>query len=120
MAGSQPGTGSKRASTVPEGSLMRNHSHQTNHTDPAAPAVEGPATTEQHHHASQDGPHAQHAAHQAAEQVGAAATHGHEAMAHAERQLHGGHAGHGAHGGHAGHGEEMFKRPFWVSLLLTI
>ncbi|UDY37590.1 copper-translocating P-type ATPase [Dermatobacter hominis] len=34
-----------------------------------------------------------------------------------------GHAGHGAHGGHdehAGHDPEMFRRRFWVSLLLTI
>lgn len=38
----------------------------------------------------------------------------------------GGHAAHGAHatlgaqGGHAGHSEEMFKRPFWISLILTL
>jgi Cu2+-exporting ATPase len=30
------------------------------------------------------------------------------------------HGGHGGHDSHAGHSEEMFKRPFWVSLLLTI
>jgi Cu2+-exporting ATPase len=30
------------------------------------------------------------------------------------------HAGHGEHGGHAGHSEAMFKRPFWISLILTI
>jgi P-type Cu2+ transporter len=29
-------------------------------------------------------------------------------------------AGHGGHEGHAGHSEEMFKRPFLISLILTI
>ncbi|MEO5951104.1 MAG: HAD-IC family P-type ATPase, partial [Chloroflexia bacterium] len=28
-------------------------------------------------------------------------------------------AGHEGHGGHSGHSEEMFKRPFWISLALT-
>jgi P-type Cu2+ transporter len=31
-----------------------------------------------------------------------------------------GHESHAAHGGHAGHSEDMFKRPFWISLALTI
>jgi P-type Cu2+ transporter len=31
-----------------------------------------------------------------------------------------GHAAHTGHNGHAGHSPEMFKRPFWVSLILTI
>jgi hypothetical protein len=34
-------------------------------------------------------------------------------------QEHKGHGGHGDHGGHAGH-EEMFRKRFWISLLLSI
>ncbi len=72
-----------------------------------------------------DAPHAHHAAEHAGEELGAAATHGHAVMAHAEGAAHDHHdghqGGHGAHGGgHAGHSEAMFKRPFWVALALTI
>lgn len=38
---------------------------------------------------------------------------------HAEHGAHDEHAGHGAHVDHTGH-EEMFRRKFWVSLLLSI
>src|SRR5581483_9538539 len=42
-------------------------------------------------------------------------------MADADRNAaHAAHAGHGDHGGHAGHDPEMFRRRFWLSLLLTI
>ena len=41
-----------------------------------------------------------------------AALHAHQGMAHDEHGQHG--------GGHAGHSEEVFARPFWVSLALTI
>ena len=33
---------------------------------------------------------------------------------------HGGHSGHGGHDGHAGHDPAMFRRRFWLSLLLTV
>ncbi|HWQ13808.1 MAG TPA: heavy metal translocating P-type ATPase [Roseiflexaceae bacterium] len=42
---------------------------------------------------------------------------------HAGHMEHPGHAaptGHAAHAEHAGHSPDMFKRPFWVSLVLTI
>jgi P-type Cu2+ transporter len=42
---------------------------------------------------------------------------------HANHTLHTapmGHGEHGGHMGHAGHSEEMFRRPFWISLILTI
>jgi Cu2+-exporting ATPase len=39
--------------------------------------------------------------------------------AHADHGSHDAHAGHGGHGGHGGH-EEIFRRKFWLSLLLTI
>lgn len=40
-----------------------------------------------------------------------------ESTAHSGRTMEGMHSGHGEH---AGHSEEMFKRPFWISLVLTI
>jgi Cu2+-exporting ATPase len=33
---------------------------------------------------------------------------------------HEGHTGHGGHDKHAGHDPEMFRRRFWLSLVLTI
>ncbi|HKA85186.1 MAG TPA: copper-translocating P-type ATPase [Acidimicrobiales bacterium] len=45
------------------------------------------------------------------------------AAAHADHAGHGGHAGHHGHeghDGHAGHDPEMFRRRFWLSLVLTI
>jgi Cu2+-exporting ATPase len=33
---------------------------------------------------------------------------------------HGGHGGHGGHDKHAGHDPEMFRRKFWLSLVLTL
>jgi Cu2+-exporting ATPase len=57
----------------------------------------------------------------AQEERGAAARHDHQAIAHAEHDRDGHRAEHGAHGvGHAGHGEEVFERPFWVALVLTL
>ena len=40
-----------------------------------------------------------------------------EPSAHSGHNMEGMHSGHGEH---AGHSEEMFKRPFWISLVLTI
>jgi Cu2+-exporting ATPase len=47
----------------------------------------------------------------------------HDAAGHDAAAGHGPHGGHDAHGGHdkhAGHDPEMFRRRFWLSLLLTI
>ncbi len=69
--------------------------------------------------------HAEHAGHAHAEHTGHAHAE-HAGHAHAEHagHAHAEHAGH-AHGGHAGHvdhtgHEQMFRRRFWVNLLLTI
>ncbi|MEO8397456.1 MAG: heavy metal translocating P-type ATPase, partial [Chloroflexota bacterium] len=46
----------------------------------------------------------------------------HEQMDHAmhkQSDQHAGHNGHGAHADHSGH-EQMFRRRFWVCLVLTI
>src|SRR5690348_9390180 len=46
---------------------------------------------------------------------------GHVAMDHSAHAAMN-HGGHGSmdHSGHAGHSPDMFKRPFWISLILTI
>ncbi|MGC4942256.1 heavy metal translocating P-type ATPase [Kribbella sp. DT2] len=62
---------------------------------------------EQHHHDAHQAP------------TGTAAG----SAGHAQQAEHGAHAGHGGHGGHdkhAGHDPEMFRRKFWLSLLLTL
>ncbi|MBV9789092.1 MAG: HAD-IC family P-type ATPase, partial [Chloroflexi bacterium] len=45
------------------------------------------------------------------------AVHGSHEVDHA---THTGHTSHADHSGHAGHSEAMFKRPFWIALILTI
>src|SRR5690606_38283832 len=37
-----------------------------------------------------------------------------------EHAAHGGHAGHGGHDKHAGHDPEVFRRRFWLTLVLTV
>jgi Cu2+-exporting ATPase len=37
-----------------------------------------------------------------------------------EQTTYGGHAGHGGHGKHVGHDPEMFRRKFWLTLVLTV
>jgi P-type Cu2+ transporter len=76
--------------------------------------------------------HAQHDAHAGHEDHSAHAEHGAHAghtmaqVAQAGHQEHSAHAAHaaragqGARGGHAGHSPDMFVRPFWISLLLTL
>jgi Cu2+-exporting ATPase len=64
-----------------------------------------PAAAEAHNHTQ----HEHHAAEHAEEHVAGQAAAAHEH-----------HAEHAGHGGHAGHSEDMFRRPFWVSLILTI
>jgi Cu2+-exporting ATPase len=76
-----------------EGDAMR-----AAHHDPAAPTAEP---------TSDHGDHADHADH----------------AGHADHADHADHAGHSAHAGHdkhAGHDPEMFRRRFWLALLLTI
>jgi len=63
-----------------------------------------------------DGPHAGHGNPAAAR--GRHADHGVPAAAHGDHAAHG--AGRGAHDRHAGHDPEVFRRKFWLSLLLTI
>jgi P-type Cu2+ transporter len=48
--------------------------------------------------------------------------HDHANMDHSARTGHTtvDHRAHGEHAGHEGHSEAMFKRPFWISLMLTI
>ena len=63
---------------------------------------------------------------QQADMAGASHSMHHEHDAHDihnAQSAHSGHAEHGmqgGHGEHAGHSEEMFKRPFWISLVLSI
>ena len=48
--------------------------------------------------------------------------HGHDEMAHDHAQASGGHEHHDQGGGHGGHGDhaEIFRRKFWICLVLTI
>ena len=61
--------------------------------------------------------HAEHGRDLDPEQHAAQHAMGHEG--HMAHESHEGHAGHGAHVSHAGH-EQMFRRKFWVSLILSI
>jgi Cu2+-exporting ATPase len=91
----------------------------------------------QHHHTPHDEhatpqPHSgtqppadRHAASEIAEDLQATDVHGHQGMAHDEHAGHDQHADHGGGqqgpgGSHAAHGEEMFARPFWIALILTV
>jgi Cu2+-exporting ATPase len=58
-----------------------------------------------------------HADHRVDHEASPHQAHAHAADAHADDA---GHAGHGGHDGHAGHDPEMFRRRFWLSLVLTI
>lgn len=95
---------------------MDEHGHHHGHSTPPAkvnpPAEPGP-------HAHRDAPRtpAEPRPHE-----GTAAAHGAHA-AQPSRPPHGGHGGHEAHGEHdkhAGHSVEMFRRKFWLTLVLTI
>lgn len=70
---------------------------------------ESPSQNHIHHH---DAPPGNSPAHETHAELPAAMVHAHQTP---------GHGGHnGPDGMHAGHGEDMFARPFWVSLVLTI
>jgi Cu2+-exporting ATPase len=81
-------------------------------------------TAEQHqhdHHNHGDASPAEQVAQNADAELTAAALHDHPQVAHHEHTMPGGMQHHGDHtGGHVGHSEAMFRRPFWISLVLTI
>ncbi|MGN6673511.1 MAG: heavy metal translocating P-type ATPase, partial [Thermomicrobiales bacterium] len=103
-----------------------NHSHDDHqqHATAGTPTQAASATHEQHalatdhaahnHAPAEMEPHAAHAAH-----TGDQGGH----MDHSAHDTHGGHGAHdehAGHGAHAGHSEAMFRRPFWIALVLTI
>ncbi|MDQ3855302.1 MAG: heavy metal translocating P-type ATPase, partial [Chloroflexota bacterium] len=106
---------------------MEDHTRHHHH-----PNAEGEQPAQPDHTPPHAAAHSHHSADRSRDELGAAATHGHPQLADAERAAHddpgtqkghGSHAGHDAHAGHdkhAGHTPEMFRRPFWVSLILTI
>lgn len=49
-----------------------------------------------------------------------ATQHGQDHHQPGDEEHHGAHGGHGGHDKHAGHDPEMFRRKFWLSLLLTV
>ncbi len=106
---------------VGEGAAAHDHTH------PGHPAAEhegheGHASHEQHGQEGADdqGAEAQHAGHGSHAAPGGQAQHAGHPMpaAHDGHAEHAG-AGHGEHVDHTGH-EEMFRRRFWVSLILSI
>ncbi|HEX6372437.1 MAG TPA: heavy metal translocating P-type ATPase [Longimicrobium sp.] len=94
---------------------MDQHAHHGHHPHHPPADAEPPAEPGYPHHpetphpagAPPGSPHAHHAVHAPAPHAG-----GHAA--------HGGHGGHEGHDKHAGHSVEMFRRKFWLTLLLTI
>ena len=97
-------------------------------TPPAVPPDGSPPPAARGHPPGHVGaPRAVAEAREAHEQLGAAATHGHQEMAHDEHAAHGAHGRHGQarpggadHAVHAGHSAAMFARRFWVCLVLTL
>src|SRR3954447_7214551 len=73
----------------------------------------GELTAKRHH----DGQAHNHGGHDA--EVMAHGEHDHHDAGAGAHQAHG-HGAHGGHGKHAGHHVEMFRRRFWVTLLLSI
>ena len=74
-----------------------NHNSPSQHADMAGMSGEEHSMHQMHEHDAHDAPT--------------------ESTAHSGHNMEGMHSGHGEH---AGHSEEMFKRPFWISLVLTI
>lgn len=79
------------------------HTQDTGHTEQATHGEHSPQAMAHEAHAE----HSEHSAHS-----------GHSG--HSGPAGHAGHGAHAGHSGHSGHSEEMFKRPFWISLILTI
>ena len=92
--------------------------HHHGHDHHAPPHPEPPAEPGYPHHPETPrpagelpgSPHAHKVTHPPAPDAGAHDAHGN----------HEGHGGHGGHDKHAGHSVEMFRRKFWLTLLLTI
>lgn len=82
-------------------------SHEDEHHPMQTPAETADRHGHGDHRSSREGPHGQPV------QPG---THD----GHAGHGGHDGHAGHGGHDKHAGHDPEMFRRKFWLSLVLTV
>ena len=106
-----------------------NHSHDDHlhHAMAETPTQAAPDAHEQHapamdhaarnHALAATEPQAAHADH-TGDQGGQMNPSAHDS--HGGHGGHGTHAEHGGHGEHAGHSEAMFRRPFWVALVLTI
>jgi P-type Cu2+ transporter len=96
------------------------HSEDVPHRDHARHGEHPPGD----HRPDSGRPPGRAAAEQSTEELEAATVHAHQEMAHAEAEERAAHAAHGGghagHEGHAEHSEEMFARPFWISLALTI
>src|SRR5258706_7103790 len=90
---------------------MTDHSKHAREPGASGTAVQGPGAIEHtgHSAAHHERPVASDTA------VAPDAPHGGAHLGHAAHT--GGHAGHDEH---AGHSEAMFRRPFWIALLLTI
>jgi len=75
------------------------------------PQHESEKHSEHHSHTEGHGAHADHSAH--------GVDHADHGMDHTDHSAHEGHSDHGAHADHTGH-EQMFRKRFWVSLVLSI
>ncbi len=99
------------------------HHHHAGHAEEPQDAESAPTAHDEHHfgHSMQAEPSTPGTAAMAAEQHVSHAEHEHQMQdgAHAEHAGHEAHAGHGAHVDHTGH-EQMFRRRFWGSLLLSV
>jgi Cu2+-exporting ATPase len=87
------------------------HQHKIMHAEGNMGAMHNHSNVEQEHNAHEHGAHVM----QAHEQM----TENHENRQHAGNEGPAGHQNHGAHVDHTGH-EQMFRRKFWISLLLSI
>src|SRR5258706_11009751 len=82
--------------------LHKNHDHSKMQHDQNIKGEPGVRTDHENHNVESNSPHNMHAGHAAHEMT--------------QMQSGGGHAGHVDHSGH----EDMFRKRFWVSLLLSI
>jgi P-type Cu2+ transporter len=105
------------ASRMPE--HVPEHGHDHHHVPVRTAGAPGEPGSMAQHDIESDAMYAghEHAAHEM--HASPPAGHAHDHDAHAGHGGHDAHAGHGGHGGHAGH-EAIFRRKFWVSLILSI
>ncbi|HEU5088355.1 MAG TPA: hypothetical protein VFT99_12955, partial [Roseiflexaceae bacterium] len=105
--------------------MSTQHEHAGHHTT-EAPAEHVQPATEHDQHAGHQMDRNQHAGHDMAQADPSSQAMNHDAHAghdmaaaeHAGHQM--AHSGHDDHGGHAGHSPDMFRWPFWISLILTL